>query len=528
MKDLEILRDFYKTLEFKDGIKSVIVERQNGFDVEYTIEGNDGVLRIDHITTAVETNADGEKIDVIHFREETITTFKHGNEEITTRHITNVESYPSIDPEWLDAGQFTHVVTQALKSQTDNVRVSVNGPLTNEKKGFANQLKTWMNGALNVLFKGYDNPFEYFVVVVDDEAMKIYAKGKNRHYVEVLVDVNNVTKEQLEMVQARISGLFEDALDVISLQMLYAKATSSEGIETIEDDRVMLNEKLGVGQGLSRRLEVNGEGMFVIYEASYADGLFEKSVNALEPEDDTFFGKLIAIRVSQMKVSSTLKDRYLKELRSIAEITRHQDFLDKIGLKDKYEIVQCNDEYLIRLNNGLFLGVYTHLSTSTKPNTVERYVLTAFYKHADENHRLYRQPFVNNETLADGVTDFIKKLENWYQLDKLREFKNLAFVGLSERGETFMGKDYGKQRMEIGLSFINDTGLVRVTEFFRYFSITRSYDIDLDKPAHTYIEAYDNLDYYYKAQDALASQATAEGFKVPDIFKDKNTETSLA
>ena len=91
-----------------------------------------------------------------------------------------------------------------------------------------------------------------------------------------------------------------------------------------------------------------------------------------------------------------------------------------------------------------------------------------------------------------------------------------------------MGKDYGKQRMEIGLSLINDTGLVRVTEYFRYFSITRSYDIDLDKPVHTYIEAYDNLDYYYKAQDALASQATAEGFKIPDIFKDENTETSLA
>ena len=174
MKDLEVLREFYKSLEFKDGIKHTIVEKPNGFDVEYSIEGNDTVKRVDHITILTGTTTDGEEAKCIQFQDEITTTFVHDGEEIKTRQLGLIESFQEINPDYLDADHFIYLVENVLNSQMDTLRVSVDGTLTHSKLDLVNKIKTHMTGALIVFFKAYENPFKHFVVVVGEKDVSIY------------------------------------------------------------------------------------------------------------------------------------------------------------------------------------------------------------------------------------------------------------------------------------------------------------------------------------------------------------------
>ena len=530
MKDLEVLREFYKSLEFKDGIKHTIVEQPNGFDVEYSIEGNDNVKRVDHITLLTGTTTDGEKANCIQFQDEITKTFIHDGEEIKTRQLGLIESFQEINPDYLDADHFVYLVENVLNSQKDTLRVSVDGTLTHNKLDLVNKIKTHMTGALISFFKVYENPFKHFVVVVGEKDVSIYADdGKDVQFSKIYLDPNGAVEELVNMVTARISELFQKTIGYIDYPAIYAKATAVSNIELIKEDKVYLAERHGLGHGLSRRLEVNETGDLVVYYSlSSGEDEVESSSTTICSGNSTFFEKLIAIHSAGFKVKSDLKDCYVNDFRAIYTIDPIEAFLKAVDLDEEYDIVPCNGEYLVRLHSGLFLRVEGYPRSDKDQVKGAKCVLAGFCDVKGQNRPVKVEIFHVNETFKEDVKAFIDKLEGWYTTIGNHSFKNLLSVGMTDFGERLAGKDEGKQCMTVTVGLFNDYGKISITESIGYFSVTRSYDIDLDKSLLSYIEAYDDLDYYYRAQDKLIAQAQAEGLPVPTVFKDENTGTNQA
>lgn len=530
MKDLEVLREFYKSLKFKDGIKHTIVEKPNGFDVEYSIEDNDNVKRVDHITILSGTTTDGEKANCIQFQDEITTSFIHDGEEVKTRQFGLIESFQEINPDYLDADHFVYLVENVLNSQMDTLRVSVDATLTHNKLDLVNKIKTHMTGALIVFFKAYENPFKHFVVVVGEKDVSIHADdGKDVQFSKIYLDPNGAVEELVNMVTARISELFQKTIGYIDYPAVYAKTTAVSNIEAIKGDRVYLAEKHGLGRGLSRRLEVNETGdLIVYYSLSIDDDELESSATTICSGNSTFFEKLIAIHSAGFKVKSDLKDRYTNDFRAIYTIGPIEAFLKAVELDEEYDIVPCNGEYLVRLHCGLFLRAEGYPCTDKDQANGAKCVLAGIYSTSIQNKPVNVEIFHVNETFKEDVKVFIDKLEAWYTSIGSYPFKNLLSIGMTAFGERLVGKDEGKQCMAVTVAILNEHDKISITESIGYFSVTRSYDVDLDKPLLSYIEGYDDLDYYYHAQTKLIAQAQAEGLPVPTIFKDENTDTNQA